>query len=878
MPGNRTDYGTEQTDRAVKRVERRLSSVYRQAQRDIDDKLKDWQERHKKRDARYRQMVAAGKMSKEDYRAWVRGQVFQEKQWQARRDEIDNILLNADRAAQNIVNDGKLGVFTANANYMGYALERDSNIDTGFVLYSESTVARLIKDDPQILPKPAPGVQKDLAFPYYNKLMSSAITQGIVQGETISEIAGRVARTTGESSYKSAMRNARTAYTGAQNAGRIEGLHQAQRLGIKVKKKWLAILDSRTRDTHKDLDGQTQEVDDPFVVDGDEIMFPGDPTAKPALVYNCFVGETQIATDSDIIRSYRHDYSGDLVEVETAGGVHFTCTPNHPILTSVGWVPAALLNNGYNLLVANVRNEFGLRRNGNIKHIHTRMKALFNALHYVGLMDRDAPLRVDFHGDIPTTDVEVITKKWKLRGNGDSGCADGVNKLLFKDSNEPLVSKSAFVQHLGSVGFAAFRFIGSFGKTLAFFRRRLSHAVVHGFRTITGSNAAILQTQADDVAGNVQLIRECLDGFTGKVFVDNIVNIKITTVRHVPVYNLQTDTGHYFVSYIIPQNNAKCNGNYAIAKNCRCTLTYEYPDYPSTMPRRDAENGQIVADMTYREWEALKKGEQAELIDIPEPEQEQQVEDDSFAGRLASEKLSPYINELDYFEYAEQMQAWDGDRTQWIESVHPGTVIDMQSEFSFYDEPHCSFAPIDNAVARLYEQVPLVAEYSNLVLCDYDVAKFHLPDGEDDRRLAVDAIAQVFENKGQTVIAFRREWMNHSLKESLEERQRMIDAGQVLPNVFPVASPEGVVMHEWGHTVHDHFLNAMCYDDPDAQKLWDWYRTLSEEDIKTGLSEYATVDFGEFTAECFAEMQTSNPRPLARQYWQYMSGLIGRGY
>ena len=287
MPGNRTDYGTEQTDRAVKRVERRLSSVYRQAQRDIDDKLKDWQERHKKRDARYRQMVAAGKMSKEDYRAWLRGQVFQEKQWQARRDEIDNILLNADRAAQNIVNEGKLGVFAANANYMGYALERDSNIDTGFVLYSEGTVARLIKDDPQILPKPAPGVQKDLAFPYYNKLMSSAITQGIVQGETISEIAGRVARTTGESSYKSAMRNARTAYTGAQNAGRIEGLHQAQRLGIKVKKKWLAILDSRTRDTHRDLDGQIQEVDDPFKSDLGDIMFPGDPTAKPALTYNC---------------------------------------------------------------------------------------------------------------------------------------------------------------------------------------------------------------------------------------------------------------------------------------------------------------------------------------------------------------------------------------------------------------------------------------------------------------------------------------------------------------------------------------------------------------------------------------------------------------
>ena len=602
------DYGTRQTDLAVRRTEWRLSRVYRQAQRDIDEKLKDWQKRHEEREKRYRQQLADGKITQADFDAWMRGQVFQDKQWQARKAEIDRILLNADREAQRIVNEGKIGVFADNANYIGYDLERNGKVNTGFTLYDQNTVGRLIKSDPQILPKPAPGVQKDKAYTYYNKLMNSAITQGIVQGETIPQIAKRIIDKTGESSYASAVRNARTAYTGAQNAGRMEGLHQAQRLGINVKKKWMATLDSRTRDAHADLDGQIQEVDDPFESELGDIMYPGDPTAAPGNVYNCFVGETQIATDSDIIRSYRHDYSGDLVEVETASGVHFTCTPNHPILTSVGWVPAALLNNGYNLLVANVRNEFGLHRNGNIKHIHTRMKALFNALHYVGLMDRDATLRVDFHGDIPTTDVEVITKKWKLRSNRDSSCADGVNELLFKDSNEPLVSKSAFVQHFGSVWFAALRFIGSFGKALAFFRRRLSHAVIHGFRAITGSNTAVFKAQAYNVAGDMQLIRECLDGFTGKVFVDNIVNIKITTVSHVPVYNLQTGTGHYFVSYIIPQNNAKCNGNYAIAKNCRCTLTYVYPDYPSEMQRRNNETGEIVGDMTYREWEAMKNG------------------------------------------------------------------------------------------------------------------------------------------------------------------------------------------------------------------------------------------------------------------------------
>lgn len=281
------DYGTRQTDLAVKRAEWRLSRVYHQAAQDIEQKMKAWHEGHAKREAMYRQQLADGKITQADFDAWMRGQVFQGKQWQARKDEIDAILLNADKAAANIVNEGKLGVFASNANYIGYELDKHGKVNTGFTLYDQNTVGRLIKSDPQILPKPAPGVQKDKAYTYYNKLMNSAITQGIVQGETIPQIAKRIARTTGESSYKSAVRNARTAYTGAQNAGRIEGLHQAQSLGIKVKKQWMATLDDRTRDAHADLDGQVRDVDEPFDSELGPIDYPGDPNADPGNIWNC---------------------------------------------------------------------------------------------------------------------------------------------------------------------------------------------------------------------------------------------------------------------------------------------------------------------------------------------------------------------------------------------------------------------------------------------------------------------------------------------------------------------------------------------------------------------------------------------------------------
>ena len=76
--------------------------------------------------------------------------------------------------------------------------------------------------------------------------------------------------------------------TGAQNAGRMERLHEAQDMGVVVKKKWLATMDKRTRDVHRDeLNGVEVDVDEPFHTSLGDIMFPGDPNADPANVYNC---------------------------------------------------------------------------------------------------------------------------------------------------------------------------------------------------------------------------------------------------------------------------------------------------------------------------------------------------------------------------------------------------------------------------------------------------------------------------------------------------------------------------------------------------------------------------------------------------------------
>ncbi len=58
-------------------------------------------------------------------------------------------------------------------------------------------------------------------------------------------------------------------------------------MGLDVKKQWNATLDYHTRETHRLLDQQTAELDEPFKVLGYEIDYPADPHAAPEMVYHC---------------------------------------------------------------------------------------------------------------------------------------------------------------------------------------------------------------------------------------------------------------------------------------------------------------------------------------------------------------------------------------------------------------------------------------------------------------------------------------------------------------------------------------------------------------------------------------------------------------
>ena len=268
-----------------KALQRRITAVYKEAQKDLQKKLDDYIKKFREKDAMMRQGVADGTITRQQYDTWLRGAIFQGKAWRARVKQVTDTLANANEESLRLVRGQQLKQFAEGFNHEQYVLNQNTGMSVNFGLYDADAVGRLIREEPDLLPPKKLNRGKD--GEWNQKKITSSVLQGIIQGESIDDIAKRIARNTAQQNSKAMTRYARTAVTGAQNAGRMETMHRARGMGINIRKQWLATLDNRTRDSHQRLDGKEVDVDDPFKSEFGDIMFPGDPHADPADVYNC---------------------------------------------------------------------------------------------------------------------------------------------------------------------------------------------------------------------------------------------------------------------------------------------------------------------------------------------------------------------------------------------------------------------------------------------------------------------------------------------------------------------------------------------------------------------------------------------------------------
>ena len=322
------DVGHQLTDKQLAALERRIAKLYREAgdelQETIDAYFDQFAERDKEMKSLVGTVINGNEWTEQDYKQWRLNQIARGDRYQALRNKIARRMTDANAVAISYVNDQTPGIYSLNRNYGAYTIEQVAG-NVGFDLWDEATVRRLMVEQPGLMPyyPPERALQRGIDLVWGKKQITASITSSILQGKSIKDIADDLQKRIITMNRDSAIRTARTAVTGAQNAGRMDSYAAAEKMGIKLKRKWVATLDNRTRHAHAMLDGQQADIDKPFKVDGYEIMFPGDTSAPGYLVYNCRCTLIAVVDGVDTSSAQRRARNADTGQTEVISNMSY---------------------------------------------------------------------------------------------------------------------------------------------------------------------------------------------------------------------------------------------------------------------------------------------------------------------------------------------------------------------------------------------------------------------------------------------------------------------------------------------------------------------------------------------------------------------------
>lgn len=196
---------------------------------------------------------------------------FQDKRYKEMIEDTTDRISRANQIALDYVNEQTSSIYAV--NYNG-SKEVANKYKMNFTQVDEHTVKNLF------LQKHI-NVNKDKKW--NSKRLNSSVLQGILQGESMDKIAKRIMPIC-DGNKESAIRNARTMVTQAENRGRLDGYKELEQDGLLLMKEWVATEDDRTRESHLEINGEEVGTNEEF---SNGLMYPADPNGDASEVYNC---------------------------------------------------------------------------------------------------------------------------------------------------------------------------------------------------------------------------------------------------------------------------------------------------------------------------------------------------------------------------------------------------------------------------------------------------------------------------------------------------------------------------------------------------------------------------------------------------------------
>ena len=278
------DKAHKNADKRLAEMERKLSQIYAEASKDIEKKYFQYLEKFSKADTEQRKLLENGEITENNYKKWRKNQIMTGERYKALRDDLARQYTNVNRTAQAYINGQLPPIYVDGYNAIAESV-RSSMPGYIFSVVDADTVKNLATQNKTLLPYRYVDGKKDVRWNV--KQVNATVLQGILSGESIPKMAKRLQNVTAMNK-NAAIRNARTAVTSAENKGRQDSYKRLEEDGAIITRKWLAVVQpGRTRDWHLSLNGETAKVNEPFINDFGKIMYPGDPHAHPANVYNC---------------------------------------------------------------------------------------------------------------------------------------------------------------------------------------------------------------------------------------------------------------------------------------------------------------------------------------------------------------------------------------------------------------------------------------------------------------------------------------------------------------------------------------------------------------------------------------------------------------
>ena len=272
---------------------------------------------------------------------------------------------------------------------------------------------------------------------------------------------------------------------------------------------------------------------------------------------NCLTKDTKVMGGfNGIMRSY---YSGPIIDIVTSLGRRISVTPNHPILTSEGFVPAKSIQNGSELVCYTpfVKDS---SFDSDDKNEPVVIEEIFDMLSLLCVTERVPVAPEDLHGDAVRGDgyVDIIDMHSLLPYNFKPDVLKQLSDIFLEPSAPDGISLSSVCPHNFSVDGISPSSSGipSTGEHLLFFNGGVPPSApnhLNCLRAGSNVNSVLFESSADDAFSAVEFFTKLSESNAGLIEFDHVVNITIREYND-HVYDLLTNTQYYNASGVFIHN------------------------------------------------------------------------------------------------------------------------------------------------------------------------------------------------------------------------------------------------------------------------------------------------------------------------------------